>query len=314
MYWARKPGESFAAGCAARYNLGTPGLKYTEGLLSPSGKRGRAATMADASAESSAQPSAGPAARMVNTSFSIPVAGAYLQASAEVPAGRTTLTELLPIIQNIENAIVGRIGEELAARNMPISCKAGCGACCRQLVPLNIFEAEALTDWIRALPAERQKTLAERFHLALSALRDAGVIDKILANEHVAEMGPNEQLAIDYFHAGVACPFLENESCSIHPIRPLVCREYLVVSPPELCQDPSINEVTGVPLPLKLSRALHSFGRQIAGDPRGWIPLVFLLAWGRGGQKPGDCVAGTGTEVLNAFLERVAEVGVVRDE
>lgn len=276
--------------------------------------------MPDASVNESGDQSRAPSAPTVKTvkttkaSFSIPVAGGYFRASAEVPAGRTTLTELLPIIQNIENAIVGRIGEELAARNAPISCKAGCGACCRQLVPLNIFEAEALTEWIRTQPAEQQKMLAERFHQALSALRDAGVIEKILANEHVAEMAPNEQLAVDYFHARVACPFLENESCSIHPIRPLACREYLVVSPPELCQDPSINDVTGVRLPLKLSRVLHSFGRQVAGDPRGWIPLVFLLAWGRGNQKPGECVAGTGEEVLNAFVERVAEVGVVREE
>jgi Fe-S-cluster containining protein len=200
------------------------------------------------------------------------------------------------------------VSEELAQRGEPISCKAGCGACCRQLVPLNIFEAEALTDWIQTLPAERQAVLAERFHGALSTLRDAGVIDKILANEHVADEAPNRELAIDYFHAQVACPFLENECCSIHPIRPLACREYLVLSPPELCQDPSIYDVTGVPLPLKLSRVLHTFGQQIGGDPRGWIPLVFLLAWGKGGQRPGDYVAGNGEEVLRKFLERVAEV------
>jgi hypothetical protein len=64
----------------------------------------------------------------------------------------------------------------------------------------------------------------------------------------------------------------------------------------------------GVPLPLKLSRVLHTFGQQIGGDPRGWIPLVFLLAWGKGGQRPGDFVAGTGEEVLRKFLARVAEV------
>ena len=256
--------------------------------------------MPDASADASVP--------TVKANFSIPVAGVFLQASAHVPAGRTTLTELLPIVQNLENAIIGKVTEEAAACGKPISCRAGCGACCRQLVPLNLFEAEALTDWIRTLPEERQTALAERFHQALSALRDAGVIDAILKNERVADEEPNRQLAIDYFHAAVACPFLENESCSIHPIRPLACREYLVTSPPELCQDPSIYDVDGVLLPLKLSRVLHSFGQQIGGDPRGWIPLVFLLAWGRGGQRPGDFVAGTGEEVLREFVERAAEV------
>jgi len=140
------------------------------------------------------------------------------------------------------------------------------------------------------------------------ALRDAGVIEKILNPDWVTDARATTQLAIDYFHAAVPCPFLENESCSIHPFRPLSCREYLVTSPPALCQDPSVNQVAGVLLPLKLSRVLYTFGQQLAQDPRGWIPLVFLLAWGKGGEKPGEQVSGTGEEVLRKFLKQVAEM------
>jgi Fe-S-cluster containining protein len=253
-------------------------------------------------------------AATVKTSFALPVGGAFLRGTVQVPAGRTTLTQMLPVIQNFENAIIGRVTEEAENAGKPISCRAGCGACCRQLVPVNIFEAEALTNWIQSLPEQQQAALAQRFHSALSALRDAGVIDKILASEHVVEADPVTQLAIDYFHAAVACPFLENESCSIHPIRPLACREYLVVSSPELCKDPSINDVTGLNLPVKLSRVLHAFGRELTLEPRGWIPLVFLLAWGRGGQRPGELVAGTGEEVLQKFLEKVAELAGAEKE
>jgi hypothetical protein len=77
-------------------------------------------------------------------SFRLPVGGGFLNASANLPTGQTTLTQLLPIIQNLENAIVGRIGEEAKSAGTPISCRAGCGACCRQLVPVSFFEAEAL--------------------------------------------------------------------------------------------------------------------------------------------------------------------------
>lgn len=244
----------------------------------------------------------------VKATFSLPIGGVYLEASAQVPAGQTTLTQILPVIQGLENAILGKIADEAAAAGSPISCRAGCGACCRQMVPVSLFEAEALTDWIRSLPEERQEELAGRFHHALSELRDAGVIDKILRDEWVLEQGRTTQLAVDYFHAHVACPFLEDESCSIHPIRPLACREYLVISPPELCEDPSVHDVTGVQLPLKLSRVLHSFGQDLEHDPRGWIPLVFLLAWGRSGARPGDYMAGTGEEVLGRFLERLHEI------
>ena len=101
-------------------------------------------------------------------------------------------------------------------------------------------------------------------------------------------------------------PFSKTESCSIHPIRPLACREYLVTSPPELCRDPSENQVAGIRLPLKLSRVLYAFGEQLAQDRRGWIPLIFLLAWRKGGQRPGGHVSGTGEEVLKKFLDQAA--------
>ena len=245
---------------------------------------------------------------MERVSFKLPVGGAFLNVSANLPAGRTTLTQLLPVIQNLENAIIGRIGEEATQAGTPISCRAGCGACCRQMVPLSYFEAEALADWFNTLPAERRVELEGRFHRGLLGLRDAGVIDRLLDDQATLEEEAAIQLAIDYFRAGVPCPFLEDESCSIHPIRPLACREYLVTSPPALCRDPSLNTVAGVQLPLRLSHVLYAFGRRLAQDRRGWFPLIFLLAWIKGGQRPGESISGTGKEVLQSFLKQVEEL------
>lgn len=241
----------------------------------------------------------------VKASFALPVGGGFLNATANLPTGETTLTQLLPVIQSLENAILTRVGEEAERAGTPISCRAGCGACCRQLVPVSFFEAEALSEWLNGLPADQRTELEDRFHRALLKLRDAAVIEKILDERWMTDAQLTTQLAIDYFRASVACPFLENERCSIHPMRPLSCREYLVTSPSSLCDDPSANQVAGVQLPLKLSRVLYSFGQQMEQDQRGWIPLVFLLAWRRSGAKPGSYVSGTGEEVLKAFLERV---------
>jgi Fe-S-cluster containining protein len=245
---------------------------------------------------------------MVKASFSLPVGGGQLRASAQLPVGRTTLTELLPIVRNLEGAIIGRVSEEAQAVGTPISCHAGCAACCRQMVPVSMFEAEALTRWMATLPEEARADIESRFHRALSALRDAGVIEKILEPNWPLEEGFATDVAISYFRAHVACPFLENENCGIYPIRPLACREYMVTSPAALCQDPAKNAVHGVQLPLKLSHVLYAFGRKKEHDTRGWIPLVFLLAWARSGTTPGDWVAGTGEEVLRKFLEQTAAV------
>jgi Fe-S-cluster containining protein len=250
----------------------------------------------------------------VPASFSLPLGGGVLNVSVALPQGRTNLTQLLPIVQGLENAIVGRVSDETREAGRPISCRAGCGACCRQLVPVSLFEAEALSAWINSMPEEKRAAIEQRFHRALTALRDAGVIDKILEQEWVEDGDLTTQLAIDYFHAGVPCPFLENESCGIHPIRPLSCREYLVTSPPELCADPSVHTVSGVRLPIKLSRALYSFGQEMEQDRRGWIPLVFLLAWRKSGAKPGEYVSGTGEEVLRTFLERAMGMPPIEED
>jgi Fe-S-cluster containining protein len=244
----------------------------------------------------------------VQAKIALHVGGACLNATAQLPAGPSNLTQLLPVIQQLEDAVVNRVGEEAKRAGRPITCRAGCGACCRQMVPVSLFEAEALMEWVRSLPEERRKVLEERFHRALLALRNAGVIESLLSERSMMNEERTTQLAIDYFHAGVPCPFLEDESCSIHSIRPLSCREYLVTSPAELCKDPSIHDVSGLQLPLKLSRVLFAFGEQLAQDRRGWIPLVFLLGWGKSGASPGNYVSGSGEEVLRRFLEQAAEI------
>jgi len=245
----------------------------------------------------------------VQATFSLSIGGGSLTAKVQLPTARITLTQLLPIIQNLENAIIERVGDDAARLGRPISCRAGCGACCRQMVPLSLFEAEDLSDWLATLSEERMAVLRERFHRALSALRDAGVIDAFLDEKQGLDEESGTQLAVDYFHAGVPCPFLENESCSIHSIRPLSCREYLVTSSPELCKDPSIHDVSGVQLPLRLSSAIYRMGQQLTKERRGWIPLVFLLAWSKGGAKPGELVAGAGPEVFRKFLDQISAVG-----
>lgn len=84
----------------------------------------------------------------------------------------------------------------------------------------------------------------------------------------------------DYFALGVPCPFLEDESCSIHPERPLTCREYLVTSPAEHCAKPTPVAVEGVHLPGSLWMAFARLcDPSPEAEPIGWVPLVLAPEW-----------------------------------
>jgi len=247
------------------------------------------------------------AAETVQVNFTLALKEGQMQASVEVPAGRVSVTELLPVLQSFTMRVVGEVTAHLEASGRHVSCRAGCGACCRQLVPLSIFEAEALGEWIRSLPAAQQQALAARFHAALLALRDKGILDRITLELWEEGSDASRQLVIDYQAAGVPCPFLVEESCSIHPIRPLICREYMVTSPPQFCVEPKSELVDGVRMPVQLSKALYQLGAKLENDPTGWVPLVYLFHWIKSDAAPGARISGPGPEVLRTIFAELED-------
>ena len=111
----------------------------------------------------------------------------------------------------------------------------------------------------------------------------------------------DREVSTGYFALGVACPFLEEESCSIHAERPLVCREYLVTSPAERCAGPAQEGVTPVAVP-KFSAA----ARTLQDDKDGWFPLALLMKQTR---KPSGARR-TGNEWLQRFLKGLGGRGI----
>jgi Fe-S-cluster containining protein len=203
-----------------------------------------------------------------------------------VPSGTVPAAEVVPALQGLVNAVV-----DAAEKGKAISCRKGCGACCRQLVPVSRTEGERLLAIVEAMPAEQRAAVTARFAAAEAAITAGGLADRRDRSDR--------DLSLAYFALGVACPFLEEESCSIHPERPLVCREYLVTSPSELCAGPAQEGVVSVPVP-KVSMA----ARGLQDDGGDWFPLAMLMAWAR--TRPRKAERRTGPEWIQRFLGSLA--------
>ena len=212
-----------------------------------------------------------------------------------VPNAPGPATAVLPALQGLVNTVVGA-----AETGKAISCRKGCGACCRQLVPVSRTEGEALLALVEAMPRERRKAVRTRFAAAEAAITRAGLAERGDRSDREPSRSDRE-LSVAYFALGVPCPFLEDESCSIHPDRPLVCREYLVTSPAELCAGPAQEGVTPVPVP-KLSLA----ARRLQDDGDSWFPLAMLMAWSR---EPRPATKRRpGTEWIQRFLRSLTNL------
>jgi Fe-S-cluster containining protein len=223
-----------------------------------------------------------------------------LELEFAVPDALVRASALLPLFQSLANTLVAAAVDEVEAEGLHISCTKGCGACCRQLVPISEIEARRLRDLVAEMPEARRDEILDRFAAARRRLEASGMLDRLTDPRGVTG-DALAQLGLDYFQHGIACPFLEAESCSIHPDRPISCREYLVTSPAENCGHPSAETVRCVRIGAKVSNAVAALAQ---GDQPGrWVPLVLALGWAE--EHPDDSTPRPATELVQELFTRL---------
>src|SRR2546423_12084461 len=166
------------------------------------------------------------------------VRGQRLDVEVRIPDGKLPVAQMLPVFRSVaENFVdMGVAKEKKAGRT--VSCQKGCGACCRQLVPISAIEAREVAKVVERMPPKRKEMILRRFAEAREKLADAEMLDPLLHPDHYGD-DQMRALGREYFNLGIPCPFLEDESCSIYLDRPITCREYLVTSPATNCAAPT---------------------------------------------------------------------------
>ena len=227
-----------------------------------------------------------------------------LRTTVSVTKGPMTVEELLPAAQTLADAVVSAAVKSVEESGQKVSCKKGCGACCRQLVPIPHVEARHIRDLVNRLPERRQSQIRARFADARRRLEESGLLAKLLQREQWREEEV-QALGVQYFFQGIPCPFLEEESCSIHPDRPITCREYLVTSPAENCARPSAETIDQIKLPFKIWPALARLDKA-APSARfvRWVPLVLALEWADAHSTEAD--PRSGMELLRELFDHLS--------
>ena len=214
----------------------------------------------------------------VTGQITLSVNGAPLEMQMTVPANPVKPHRMLPVFQQMANSFTDLAVKAVKISGKTVSCKAGCGACCRQTVPLAEIEAYQIAELVENLPERRRREIKRRFEEACRHFQKTGWFERFDNCADVSEK-EREKIIADYFFEGVACPFLEDESCSIHQDRPLACREYLVTSPAENCATFSSETIKTIGLPVKPSESLRKVGQTRRMNPVNFVPLILALEW-----------------------------------
>lgn len=219
----------------------------------------------------------------------------------ELPSAEVCLHELVPAIHGLTDLMTELASEGVAREGRSVSCRAGCGACCRQPVPVTESEAIRLAALVDEMPEPRRTEVRARFAAALARLGAAGMLGRLRRPEEI-EVGDPLGVGREYFELGVPCPFLEAESCSIHPERPIACREFLVTSDPIHCQVPRGDMVRRVPLPASVFRAARAMDAR-SNTSSGWTTLILAL------EHAGEARPAAARQSLTWLHELLAEIG-----
>src|SRR5512141_2278107 len=86
-----------------------------------------------------------------------------LKGTLAVPPGGMRLSEFAWNVMGLDERLIGLAVAAEARQGRQVSCRKGCGACCRQAVPVSAPEAWMLRDLVVSLPPDRRAPLLERF-------------------------------------------------------------------------------------------------------------------------------------------------------
>lgn len=212
--------------------------------------------------------------KTIPVQINLTVGATPLRLNMEVPDKAVKLQELLPIFRQLDHTIIDMAIEQFVDENTEISCTKGCGECCHQLVPISQTEAAVLVELINSFPRAKRQDIFQRFEQAKEKLVDAGLWENLLDTGSIEN--PRE-FGFDYFDVKVACPFLQQGACSIHPQRPLSCREFLATSPAQYCADPRAMKIESVKIPVRLSNILSATENLDSDNTKSWTPLITIM-------------------------------------
>ncbi|MEK7724616.1 MAG: YkgJ family cysteine cluster protein [Acidobacteriota bacterium] len=239
----------------------------------------------------------------VNANIQITLYGKPIELNLPLPAEPVKPMRILPVLQTITNTFVDTAVEVFVSKDEQISCKVGCDACCYQPVPLAEPEVYQIAKLVEDMPESRQAEIKKKFADTCEKLEKIdwfNRMENIFIESTSSRKEEIRKLALEYLAEKIACPFLENKSCSIHQYRPLSCREFLVTSPAENCQNPTSENIKHVDLKFKVSDIVRGLWKSENLPNTSFVTMIYALEWAK--KHPENFAEKSGGDWLGEFF------------
>ncbi|AKM82430.1 TPA: YkgJ family cysteine cluster protein [Candidatus Berkelbacteria bacterium] len=145
--------------------------------------------------------------------------------------------ELLVALTSRENGLkpieaIYRIVDELLSETIKrgdihLACSEGCTHCCHQLVAASDVEWQLIEKYIAEMPVEDRSILLKKMKDGYTRWQD---YLSSLPDSRRQSSRQNTELMLEDWYGTYPCPFLNESSCGIYSVRPLLCRAFTSTS------------------------------------------------------------------------------------
>ena len=177
-----------------------------------------------------------------------------------------TLADIVPLARILSDTIIQQV---ITDHTPEVLCKQGCSKCCRYFISLSIPEVARLSQEIQSKPHQQQEQI---IHACLAASKC--ILDKRLSQNDLNITSISKW----YDDLNLACPFLQDDLCSIYDQRPFVCREHFVTGTLP-CGSNQYSDNEMVRMPVDISNAMAKLASALEARETEFIALPIFVAW-----------------------------------
>jgi len=201
------------------------------------------------------------------------------------------------LLQTIYNVYAGWI------QRFPLKCRMGCSACCTQSVTISSLEGLAILEFIEK--NNRNNRLSEKLALAEPVKGMAPLTMNQFAEACLKQRETEEDSAGSWNFS--PCVFLEDDICTIYPVRPFGCRSFGSL---ELCADTGAAQMA--PIHITVNTVFTQLIEHLSSDGGYWSNMANILKIVLGDKDRADSKNLPAARTIPGFLLEPHEVGAVR--
>ena len=142
---------------------------------------------------------------MAKHPIQLELAEGRVEAFIELPDGLHRIVDLASQVLGL-SSVAAEMGERAVERQgAKVSCTKGCGACCRQLVPISPPEAAMMYEFVASMPQPARTIIENRFAKAVTHLEGTGLLQRLEDPENPLLYKAEEDYFLQQIPLSVSC-------------------------------------------------------------------------------------------------------------